>query len=597
MSRLSLIAMGWIAGCAPTVHGGGGDGGVGGSSSDGGGPPMPFYDAGPIVGAFPVDDPGATGAWVDPALPDGVVDQFGGAETSSGAPRVVYPLDGSMHAQNLGTIAFQWSQGAASNTVFRIDVAGGSQNYRLYVPCDQPQCIYQLPKPEWLALGRHYAGREVVVTLAGTDGAGGPVAVDGELRLHYSPAPVEGALYYWASKQRSIKRATFGADEAVPFIVPGSTGVDFACVACHSVSRDGKVIAFAVAPESGEDIAAIQTAPTDDPGNPYVRPASGPTPFPPDLTAGNVTGPTNYFGHNVALSPDGAIAAINGIPVEPPNWPPYLELRDTRTGATLGKWDAGDPIFGAEKLGILPEWSPSGDALVVALADGTGDGETFGCLWTSDTCRSAIAVIPYEGGTLGTARVVVPNTGYDFHFYPTWSPDGQWIAFASATWDPADPYQKSLSNPNALLRLVPATGGPHACPGASCKELTRGTQYSPADAAAGLGHTSTWPKFTPFEQGSGGSVMFISFNSQIDYGYLASGQTQLWMFAVDVTAAGDPSFAPVWLPYQDVDDGSLTPYWTETLPCSADPTGCEGCVGTESCVINSEGECYCAVVD
>jgi transcription-repair coupling factor (superfamily II helicase) len=38
---------------------------------------------------------------------------------------------------------------------------------------------------------------------------------------------------------------------------------------------------------------------------------------------------------------------------------------------------------------------------------------------------------------------------------------------------------------------------------------------------------STWPKFTPFAQGTSGCLLFISFTSRRDYGFLAQGATQL----------------------------------------------------------------------
>ena len=69
------------------------------------------------------------------------------------------------------------------------------------------------------------------------------------------------------------------------------------------------------------------------------------------MTSRNNTpmGPADHFGHNVALSPDGSLAAINGIAAPPATsgWPPNFEIRDTKTGMTLGKWDMGDPLFGS----------------------------------------------------------------------------------------------------------------------------------------------------------------------------------------------------------------------------------------------------------
>jgi hypothetical protein len=118
---------------------------------------------------------------------------------------------------------------------------------------------------------------------------------------------------------------------------------------------------------------------------------------------------------------------------------------------------------------------------------------------------------------------------------------------------------------------------------------------------------STWPKFTPFAQGADHNLMFISFTSRVPYGYLGmqaedagASPTQLWMFGIDVAqlGQGDPSFAPIWLPYQELTDGSLTPYWTEVLPCSADANGgCKGCAGGEQCLVDAaKNTCECATV-
>lgn len=570
--------------------GGGGNAGSGGLIGGDAGPVTPI---GP---AFEYDDPGATGAYKDPELADGVEDSFGGSETSAGQPVLVYPLGGSMHAQNLANITLQWTQGSASNTLFRIEVTLGAENYRFYVPCDAAQCTYEMPDNEWLTLGRDHAGESASITVAGTDGNGGDVALSAAVEITYSPEPVVGALYYWAAAQNSIKRATFGSDKAVDFIAPNSATNDFECAACHSVSRNGEVIAFAVAPEGGEDVAGIQTAPTDDPASPYLAPAKGTSPYP----SATANAPTEYFGHNVALSPTGELMAVNGVPNTTDTWPPYLEIRNTQSGDVLAHYDLGDALFGTNRIGILPEWSPDGTELVVTLADATGDDANFGCVWTSETCRSGIAVLRWTGSELTSLRVLVePDSASDkreVHFYPSWSPDGEWVAFVSAEWSSANQNQKSISNPGGILRLIRATGGPHTCPGSDCVDLVNGTQYSFADGKAGNGKYSSWPKFAPFAQGENDSIMFIAFNTRIDYGFLSSGETQLWMFGLDVSkvGSGDPSFTPFWLPYQDFSDGSLTPYWTTALPCNLDPGGgCAGCVGEEECVVDESNGCFC----
>ncbi len=540
-------------------------------------------------------------AYKDPTLGPDVRNAFDGPPSTTGLPRVAYPLSGAVHPMNLGEMTIHFERGSAEQQLFRIDLLAGGAGFHFYVPCTTEQCVVPLPEPEWLDLGQRYKGASIELQVTGTAGRSAPVSTSASIAVAFSEEPVLGALYYWAAGSRSIKRAAFGAKKAVNFISPNSATSEFACVACHSVSRDGKVIAFAVSELDGENTAAIQTAPTDAPEQPFVRPVKGKTPFAAGLAHNNTVGPTDHLGHNVALSPDGSIAAVNGVSVG--GWPPFFELRTTRTGATVKKWDLGDNQFGPDRLPIFPEWSPDGKSLVVTLANGQPD---YQCIWTSLTCNSEIAVMSYEGSELGKPRVLVAKQPDVNHFYPTWSPDGKFVAFVSALAAPpgSDPLDKqrgkSISNPTGVLRLVRAAGGPYTCPGPDCYDLTRGTRYTPEDAKAGRAKHSTWPKFAPFEQGSDGSKMFISFTSKIDYGLVSQDTSQLWMFAVDVGSlkpGQDPSSAPIWLPYQEATDGSLAPYWTEVLPCSKDPNGgCKGCVNGESCVVDTKNQCSCAAL-
>lgn len=558
------------------------------------------------------------GAFKDPSLPEDVKELFAGAASSGGT--IAYPLDGSVHPMNLGDVTFQWSRSGLAMSVFRIDAVAANETRSFYVPCTTPgknaqECAYTMPSAEWLDLGQRNAGASLAFTVTGSDGKHGPVETSPALELTFSPEPVLGGLYYWSSSLHAIKRANFGAQKAVPFIAPGSAQTEYGCVACHSVSRDGSTIAFAVTEMTDEGVFlahAIQTAATAAPDEPYVRPTRGTSPpgayYP---RTPNAVEPQDQFGDNVALSPDGSVAFVNGaIFQEAPN-EKYAELRDTKTGQRIAVYPAWDPLFEGN-LPIHPEWSPDGSSIAVTLAEKYG-----GCQWTFFSCKSSIAVLPYDKATrtLGKAvRITQPAEGL-MDFYPTWSPDGRYLAFVSAPMPPMKPegasdvaLGSSSGNQRGVLRLVEVAGGPHACPSASCFELTRGTTYT-LEQAQGVAEVagSTWPKFTPFAQGPDKGLMFISFTSRVPYGYLSAraedagaSLTQLWMFAVDTSklGQGDPSSAPIWLPYQDLTDGSLTPFWTEVLPCSADADGgCKGCTGGEQCVVdNAKNSCHCTTV-
>jgi len=507
---------------------------------------------------------------------------------------IAYPFDDTMVPRNLTFIEFQWKR-APGDVTFLVRATSGDKVYHLYLDAEctaNNYCTRTLPKSEWLTLGRELAGLDVEFEIFGTSGSA--VSRTTPVTVRYSPEDLAGALYYWASANATIKRASFGSGHAVDFIVPKTATTDYACVGCHSVSRDGSTIAFAVAPAEGENIAGIQTASTLDPTKKYINPTNGTTPFV-DNAHGNTQGPTNSLGHNVALNPDGSRMAVNATS-PPSNWPSHLDIRGTKTADTvLSSYEFGDPIFGGEKIGIMPEYSPDGTQLAVMLAEKTASLTGLSA-WSAQ--KGGIGVLPANAdGTLGTAKVIVtaPTDG-GYHFYPTWSPDSKYLAFVTS-WD-QNGTSGSLGNDRGVLRMVAVADAPVTCPGPKCIELSRGTGYSVADARGTVETSgSTWPKFAPFAQGSDKSVYFITFTSRRRYGVRPIDQTQLWMFGVDTNRAGDPSFEPFWLPYQDTADGSLSPYWTETLPCNIDGGTCNGCLDSEAClVVQNTNQCTCAAL-
>ena len=94
----------WGAGCGPSgpsVV----DGGKGGFPDSG---PVTVSDGGPEIGpSFEFDDPGATGAFKDPELPDTVPELFGDSPIAENAANLVYPLGNSMHPRRSARDAAQ----------------------------------------------------------------------------------------------------------------------------------------------------------------------------------------------------------------------------------------------------------------------------------------------------------------------------------------------------------------------------------------------------------------------------------------------------------------------------------------------------------
>ncbi len=529
------------SGASPDASGTGGmvstiDAGTGGFSIDAGLPP----DAGPPTGRTIPEFPENCGAakHCDPGVPTDAPDLFSGEASSAGAPKVLYPLANSLHPINFAQLTLQWTRDPA-HTLFRVSIAGADQTWELYVPCQlseqvpvDTECWFTLNEDAWQRIAWESRGGSVTLTLSGTDGAGGEVASSEPLQLSFSEADLRGAVYYWATNLQGILRALADSPKAVPFIPPRTARNGEACAGCHSVSRDGRIIAFSAGGQAFS--AELQVAPTQDPGAPVVEPED------------------EHDSSMIALNPDGS-RLVTAVDFE-------LRLHDAESGALLETLTAAD--FGG-KTPFFPEWSPDGKEIAVTLSVPT----------TTDWAVSSgdIAVIPYNDGAFGDAEIIVEGTAEEFHFYPSWSPDGKWLVFASAPIGEESPDvpRTSYNQAQSSLHLVSRSGG---------------TVYDLDAATQEVGATSTWPKFTPFAQRDG-QLLFFTFNSKIDYGHLLKNSArdgnqrtpQLWLAAIDLDRldSGDPSLAPVWLPQQEVGQNNHLAFWTKAILCDEDPSVCD----------------------
>jgi hypothetical protein len=475
--------------------------------------------------------------YVDPTIPNAPSAFTGGAGDPTGAPTIVYPLDGAMHALNIGDITFQWNRGDAGNQVFRIRLDDGQTSYDFYVPCAIARCLYTLPAAGWSALAYAHPDQQLTATIEGTDGAGGPVTATG------------GTTY----------RLPFGASRASPFIVPSSPTNPLTCAGCHSVSRNGTLIAFTATSDPTSAVSFLTTAPTTAPSAPTIAP---------NATANTPTGTPAHF---TALNPDGsrALATTNG----------HLQVYDTASGQAI---DIGntDALLPAGKLYTHPEWSPAGNRIAMTLYTGGSNATDIRPL---DGELVTLELDPDSGQATGLRHIVAMNAADGlFPYYPSWSPDGHWLVFAAA---PVGAYTAIT----ARLRLASADVDGQTCPSATCFDL--------AHASQGTSVGSTWPKLSPYAQ-SNGQLLFVTFSSKIDYGFAlvnsgtnGANRAQLWMAAIDLrtaTTGGDPSLPPVWLPFQDITETNHLPFWTALVACTQDGISYASCGSGETCI---QGAC------
>jgi Tol biopolymer transport system component len=315
------------------------------------------------------------------------------------------------------------------------------------------------------------------------------------------------------------------------------------------VSRDGSTIAFTAVTGSPDQREGVLVATgTARPDIEIVEPA-------PDIT---------YDSSMMTLSSDGKRVLVA--------YDDRLVLRNASVDPDFGPGEVIATLTKQELLGkspYFPEFSFDDAAVVLTL---------------SDRPDSAIAV---QSGDIAVLRVdlvtssfeppevVVPGDDDEFHFYPTWSPDGEYIAFASAPREMAEDgfMRKSYDQKKARLRLVHKDGG-------DIYELTRATHAANS--------WSTFPKFAPFQDGD---LMYLTFNSKIDYGLVVDNTSrpdrdksaQLWMSAIDVgQLPEDPSSAPMWLPFQDSSQSSHLGIWTNDVKCRLDVSG-NGCPVGQEC--------------
>lgn len=482
---------------------------------------------------------------VDRLVPD-AVEHFARPAVDDPARRATlrYPLDRAVIPANLPAPDVQW-EGGAPGDFYRVRIQKPHVRVDAYLQHGGAGFGYHWAvDPEaWRSLLESDPVDPLTIAVDRWDGAMRQHVAGEAASLRVARAVLSGTIYYWDLSRGQLMRldALTGARSLTvpnPPPKPDGTGAGSRCIACHTVSRDGRYLSAELW-GGDEPSVAIDLTSADL--------ARDPTP--------TVFGPRNDLRYLFStFSPDSAYLVINRGN--------GMQLLDRATAAVVP--GSGLPT----ERSAHPDWSP--DGMSVAIVTNTNMD------WAVDFTRGDIAVLPRTAATtFGAPRVVhrgtveaVPAAGAlvaDAH--PSFSPDNRWIAFQHGTHSRGG--NESMHYPGRL-ELVAAS----ATPDVPSMVLANANGAGEPD--------SYWPNFSPF---NAGGYFWVAFYSRRDYGNAQVGtrgtrRRQIWVAAIaDRPAAGaDPSQVPYWLPGQDRAQENMSAYWA--------PVACR--MNRERCAVSSE---------
>ncbi len=493
---------------------------------------------------------------IDEAAPvdEGLIDAFDEAadlrDDPARSPLRIYPSHETLLPRNVHRIRFQWQAGR-DNGAFRLRLFGPGVDVSVLTTGTS----FEFDEESWGWLADTNAGSWLQWEVSALDARDPEVRhTAGASAIGFSASRVLGNLYYWSTSDEAIMRA--GVEDPAPerFYPEAGNGQ---CAACHTVSRDGRRMALGY---GGENLQALL------------------------VEDGSVTIEAGRYEVGFAtFSPDAELLlfANDGI----------LTLLDSDTGATVGP-NAGRVPLPQGMLAAMPDWSPSGDMVAVAMgAERVRNKEVQG---------TSIALIPYEAGVWGAPMVVVASADNinDTYAFPVFSPDSRLLAFSHMQG-------KSKDSVNARLEILPVD---MSLAPLSSDRLNHRVNHQ--DGVLNTGNNMpTWaPSTHP-------GIFWVAFSSLRAYGGLRAAsdrEDQIWIAGIDpdALAGDDPQqavFSAFWAPFQDIDASNHRAFWVhdpdDVCPsdvelCDGFDNDCDGVVdedclpcGEEVCADDQDNDC------
>ncbi|HTR54554.1 MAG TPA: hypothetical protein VMJ10_27875 [Kofleriaceae bacterium] len=439
------------------------------------------------------------------------------------APTIVYPSDGILVPPNLGAFDVHWTD--TSNDLFAIDLSSSFIDYTIYTTGQPgPQWWTVVTPDEWAALASAStsAQQPLALTVAGlTTSAPDHKGTSVAQHVDVTTDAMLGGVYYWTTTSpQGVYRYDMSQPNtpAAPYFMPSQDpGGANNCMGCHALSHDGTKLAITI-DQAGGPGTVIDVA-TGDVLVPY---ATDPQYW--DFATFNADGSKLVTAQT---SGDGGMGT--------------MVLRATAGGAVLASIPSSPNMYATE-----PELSPDG-TMLVDVEESVLDNDI-------QPTTGAIVTRSFDDATntFGPITTVLADgVGGLSSYYPSWSPDGQWLLITRAAGD-------AYANPESTVWVVKADGSMPPI------ELAR------ADLTGSL--EDSWPRWAPFAQttSDGQPVFYFTFSSQRAFGVRIAtpGTPQIWMapfypaLAAQGLDASGPAFRP---PFQPVDTHNHIAQWTQQV--------------------------------
>ena len=434
------------------------------------------------------------------------------------------PEDGTVVPRDFPEPTLSWSQ-ASDVTVCRATLTGPGIDVQIFTPSDpsfygpweNPNIlietrIWQLMMFQFqtIDLNIEIACGEILTSGGQATLTKNEIDVSTPITYRVSTEGAGGRIVYFSGYENGLVRIDITGSTFQRVNWLGPTAIfdtqTSECVGCHSFTRDGSLVSY-----STFDAKFGSSSVNNGMLSPVL-----PLAFP-------------QSAEWSVMHPDGQyIVAIDSSH--------QMNLHGTNTGALI----SNIPTSQIGPLVTQAFWSPVGDKLAFVVSSTAGAEGVLsveeGSIWTMDF-STATGTPTFSNPQL----VVGPQAAGGNVFYPSFSPDGEWIAFCGA------PSDESYNNPNSALWLIKADGSVGPIP---LENANMGPQLY-----------NSWPRWAPtITQGQ----YWVVFSSQREYGpFIDGGPQQLWVTRIDTNLLpNDPSHPALWLPGQFEFSGNLTAEWS-----------------------------------